>query len=220
MKKLLIFDFDGTLVDTLTDVALCFNEALEIHGYPQHSLDAFGGFVGGNLETVVSRMLPLDVCTTQAVDRVKNTYRRIYLESPKENSTPYPGMMALLEHCRARGCLLAVNSNKGQALLDAMVEKLFPKGAFDAVVGYQEAFPSKPDPYGVRCIMERCGCSPENAVYIGDGLSDVKTAQNAGIPCVFVTWGQGYLDDPGAFEHVVEADSTDALERLLFSDDI
>lgn len=195
MKKLIILDFDGTLVDTLTDVALCFNEALRQTGYPQHPLEAFAGFVGGNLETVVSRMLPPDRCTTDDIDRVKTRYRELYLSSSKPNTKPYPGMMELLQELKRRGYALAVNSNKGQVLLDNMVDKMFPSHFFDAVVGYQEDRPSKPDPDGVRRICDSCHLPMEQAVYVGDGASDIATAANAGIPCVFVLWGQGTEQD-------------------------
>jgi phosphoglycolate phosphatase len=191
MRKLVIFDFDGTIVDTLTDVALCFNEALKRCGFAQHPLDAFGGFVGGNLETVVSRMLPADAVTEENIDRVKNEYRALYLASEKPNTKPYPGIPALLESLKAAGCVLAVNSNKGQLLLDDMVEKGFPAGAFASVAGYLESRPSKPDPAGVDFICRECGLTRADAVYVGDGQSDIDTAKEAGIPCIFVRWGQG-----------------------------
>lgn len=94
---------------------------------------------------------------------------------------------------------MAINSNKGQLLLDDMVNKLFPEDLFDAVVGYLEAYPSKPDPYGVDMICAQCNCERMDAIYVGDGKSDIDTAANAGIPCIFVTWGQGSkqdLEDP------------------------
>ena len=191
MKKLFIFDFDGTLVDTITDVAICFNEALKINGFPQHPLKAYDGFVGGNLETVVSRMLPPRQVNETNINAVKTTYRSLYMASRKENTKPYPGILPLLEQLKKEGYLLAVNSNKGQELLDELVNKMFPPNFFDAVIGYVEGVPSKPDPYGVEKICKICGVSKENAVYIGDGKSDIDTAANAGVTCIFVMWGQG-----------------------------
>ena len=218
MKKLFIFDFDGTVVDTITDVGLCFNEALRQNDLPQHPLKRFDSFVGGNLETVVSRMLPPDAVTEENITRVKTIYRSLYLASTKPNTKPYPGLMELLAELKAAGALLAVNSNKGQQLLDDMVEKTFPAGFFDAVVGYREDCPSKPDPYGVNLICEICGCT--DAVYIGDGKSDLDTAENAGIPCVFVLWGQGTEEDRK--DPRAEARAADAAElrNILFEEDI
>ena len=194
MKKVLIFDFDGTLVDTVTDVGLCFNEALKQYGFPQHPLKNFDRFVGGNLETVVSGMLPERERTEENISKVKTLYRRLYLASDKPHSKPYPGVEPMLFELHRRGYRLAINSNKGQTLLDSMVEALFPAGTFDSVVGYDEARPSKPDPYGVDMICAQCGCTRRDAVYIGDGESDLNTAKNAEIPFVYVTWGQGKLD--------------------------
>ena len=204
MRTLVIFDFDGTLVNTITDVALCFNEALRQCGYPTHPLERFGRFVGGDLETVVSRMLPPEERRESAIDAVKTLYRQLYLQSEKPNTKPYPGVMELLREMKARGYKLAVNSNKGQVLLDDMVNKMFPTAFFDAVVGYQEGKPSKPEPYGV------------DAVYVGDGDSDVATAVRAEIPCVFVTWGQGANKKRTEPNVLACVDSAEELKRVLF----
>lgn len=218
MKKLFIFDFDGTAVDTITDVGICFNEALRLHGFPQHSLENIGSMVGGNLETVVSRMLPQDQITTENIDAVKTTYRMLYLESKKPNTMPYPGVRELLDDLKAAGAKLAVNSNKGQVLLDDMVGKMFPAGYFDSVVGYLETRPSKPDPYGVDMICRECSCCREDAVYIGDGKSDIDTAANAGIPCVYVTWGQGTDKDQADPRIACVVENTGQLKQVLFHD--
>ena len=191
MRKLIIFDFDGTLVNTVTDVAICFNKALEACGFPTHPIAAYDRFVGGNLETVVSRMLPADARASENIDRVKTLYRQLYLQSEKPNTKPYPGMTELLAELKTMGYRIAVNSNKGQLLLEDTVGKMFPPSYFDTVVGYVEDKPSKPNPYGVDEICRLCGCLREEAIYVGDGESDLATAANAGIPCVFVTWGQG-----------------------------
>ncbi|QFJ53941.1 HAD family hydrolase [Pseudobutyrivibrio xylanivorans] len=213
MAKIAIFDFDGTIVNTITDVALSFNKALETHGFPTHPMEAFDGFVGGNLETVVSRMLPKDAISDENIDKVKFTYREIYGTSPKENTKPYDGIMGLLQDLKDAGWKLAINTNKGQKLVDDLTAELFPEGMFDSVVGYLESRPSKPDPYGVKMICEECGGDISDAIYIGDGMSDVNTAINAGIPCVFVTWGQGDFD--GDFDDVVSVSCVEGLRNEL-----
>lgn len=194
MYKLVIFDFDGTLADTVKDVAVCFNEALKQCGFPQHSLQEVCDLVGGNLEVIVSKLLPREQATPENIDRVKKLYRKIYSACSKDNTFLYPGIMDLLLELKEKKVRLAVNSNKGQDLLEQMVEKMFPMGFFDAVIGYSEYYPPKPDPYGVEMILTKCSCSAADAVYVGDGLSDIKTAQNAGVACIFVSWGQGRLD--------------------------
>ena len=214
-KGLLIFDFDGTIVDTITDVGICFNEALRDCGLPTHPLKNFGRFAGGNLETVVSRLLPPNQVTEANITRVKTRYRELYLRSEKPNTRPYPGIWELLQSLKSEGFRLAVNSNKGQALLDDMVEKMFPEHFFDSVVGYLESRPSKPDPCGVEVIAQACGCGKKRAVYVGDGISDVRTAINAGIPCIFVTWGQGDKADIPPNADVMVVDTVEQLAGCL-----
>lgn len=220
MKKLFIFDFDGTLVDTIKDVGICFNEALRRSGLPQHPLERFGSFAGGNLETVVSKMLPPDQVTQENITRVKTVYRELYMNSDKPNTKPYPGIVELLSNLKSAGAAVAVNSNKGQVLLDDMVEKMFPAGFFDAVIGYQEDRPSKPDPYGVELICNICRRKPSEAVYIGDGRSDLDMAENAGIPCVFVLWGQGSCADQNDPRAAARAKNVEQLRKRLFSEEL
>lgn len=216
MRTLLIFDFDGTLVDTLTDVALCFNEALRQCGLPAHPVAAYGGYVGGNLETVVGRLLPETERTMEQIDRVKSRYRALYAESPKKHTAPYAGILELLPKLRQQGYTLAVNSNKGQDLTEALVDRLFPEDTFSAVVAYKENRPSKPDPYGVNQIVKYCDMELNQAIYIGDGRSDVLTAKNAGIPCIFVQWGQGSSADYADYDAcTVVRDVKDLAELLL-----
>ena len=215
MRRLLILDCDGTAVDTLTDVALSFNQALRYCGFPEHPVEAYGGFVGGNRETVVSKLLPEGVSGNEPVDRVKTRYREIYAQSEKPNTAPYPGMLELLTALKAEGYTLAINSNKAQSLTEALVERLFPAGMFSSVVAYEESRPSKPDPCGVDLICRECGMNRQDAVYIGDGRSDVLTAKNAGIPCVFVTWGQGSQSECEAYDRCVVAKNMEELGQLL-----
>lgn len=196
MIRLAIFDFDGTLVDTITDVALCFNRALTTCGYPAHPTSLYPRFVGGNLETVISRMLPPDRCSTADIERVVQVYRPLYLNDAKPNTCPYPGMLSLLTDMAAQGIRLGVSTNKAQQLTEALCDTLFPPDTFAGIIGYDNAHPSKPDPYSVHALLEQCGVSAAEAVYIGDGRTDLETAANAGVPCIFVTWGQGYDVNP------------------------
>lgn len=217
MNRLIIWDFDGTAVDTITDVAISFNEALRSNGFPEHPIKAFDRFVGGDLETVVSRMLPQGQITEDNITRVKTLYRKLYLASDKPNTKPYPGMMELMCELKEKGYRQAINSNKGQMLLDDMVSRMFPQGFFDAVVGYEESRPSKPDPYGVRMICQGCKMDISDAVYIGDGKSDIATAANAGIPCVFVTWGQGKPEDRNDVRIACVVENSDQLRSALLT---
>lgn len=188
--KLVIFDLDGTLVNTIEDVADSFNEALSQNGFPTYSLDEVALLVGGDLETIVGRMLPENTRTRANIDRVKADYRRIYATSSKPKTVPYEGIPQLLDELFASGIGVAVNTNKGQDLAESCIAKLFP-GRNIPVVGYVEDTPSKPDPSGVQRILKGLSCSIYDAVYVGDGISDAKTAKNAGLAFVFCGWGQG-----------------------------
>ncbi len=178
-------------MDTLRDVALCFNRALNENGFPGHPLESYSSFVGGNLEQIIGRLLPADSVSEDSIETVKATYRSLYQNSEKQNTVPYSGICESLVELQGRGYCIAVNTNKGQDLAEKLLDQLFPDHPFEMIVGYQEDRSSKPDPYGVEMICSKLGYSHEDAVYIGDGRSDLLTARNAGIPFIFVEWGQG-----------------------------
>lgn len=195
MKRLVIFDCDGTLVNTIGDVLDCFNQALDRNGFPKRDIDVMRRAVGGNLEQVVARLLPEGARSPENVDRIKADYRALYAASEKPRTRPYPGILELVGALRARGVRLAVNTNKEQSLTEALVAKFFPDGEFECIVGYDERYPSKPDPDGCHRILRRFVLERADAVYVGDGRSDLETANNAGIDCLMVPWGQGTEED-------------------------
>lgn len=188
MVKLVIFDLDGTLLDTLTDVGLCFNRALSACGLPQHPLSAFGSFVGGNLEQVVARMLPADMRDEETVDKVKTAYRGIYAADSKPHTKPFSGVHKMLDSLSGEGVNLAVNTNKAQDLAATAVREHF--GCFFMpVAGYRLDVPSKPHPDGPFELMRFSNVEPKETLYVGDGETDLRTALNAGIEFVFASWG-------------------------------
>ncbi len=191
VKKLLIFDCDGTLLDTLEDVTICFNAALGECGFPTHDLAFVQSTVGGNLEQIVSRLLPPDEATEENVDQVKNAYKRIYAASDKSHTKPYEGILAVLTELAEEGYVLAVNTNKSQTLAEEVLASRFPSVDFAMIAGYDDSRPSKPDPFGVHMIRDECGVDASDAVYIGDGATDLETASRAGVDCIWVSWGQG-----------------------------
>ena len=186
--KLLIFDFDGTLADTIQDVAICFNQALKIHGFPEWEIEDIKTLIGGDLETIVTNMIPKNKRTRQSIENVKQTYRQIYLNSDKPNSKPYPGISEMLDQLRHDDVIVTINSNKGQQLLDNMTKQLFNNYIFYKVIGYDERYPSKPDPAGVNQILLYCKAQKGQTIYIGDGNSDRMTAQNADIDFCLTIW--------------------------------
>lgn len=207
-----IFDFDGTLVDTATDVALAFQEALRQNNISVPSKERIIKLIGKNLDEIVKELLEVDM-PESVVLSIKNTYKNIYNASKKENTKPFDGISALLLKLVKKGYKIAINSNKPEEVLINMTKQYFPEIEFDAIVGYATNRPSKPDPYGVELIKTRV--DEEKAVYIGDGLNDLLTANNANIPCVYVTWGPVYLNDVQSYSVKTVNRVCDLEEELL-----
>jgi len=189
MKKLYIFDFDGTLVDTFSDAGIYYNKALEKYGFPTHPLEEYKYLLGGSLEEVVTRILPEEARTEENIYRVKTEYWDTYPKSEKKNTKPYPGIVKLLRDLQEKGCILAINTNKKQPMVETMCQNLFPNIHFSVIAGNSDLYPPKPDPGGVNMILEKCQVKKEDSIYIGDSQYDFETAKNAGIDAVLVTWG-------------------------------
>lgn len=194
-KKLVIFDFDGTLVDTIIDAGRCFNKALECFGFRTYPVEQYGQIVGGNLDVIFSKLLDKQHQTEENLSKLKAKYREIYASDEKPNTKPFNGILSVLERLTQAGVSIAINTNKAQVLVDDLCAKVFPTVKFIAVCGYSDGVPSKPDPYAVNEIMKACNVNKGETVYVGDGLTDVKTAQNAGVDCILVTWGQGDVEE-------------------------
>ena len=194
MRKLAIFDFDGTLFDSVDDVVKCFNEALTIYGFPTLTREEYIGSLGGNIDEIVSLVLK-DKNTPENLERVKGTYLKIYYGSEKENTLPFPGAYELLKELESRDVILAINSNRFTDSLESFVDKFFGDIDFIMIEGHNFDTPSKPSPAGVNKIIEKAGVSIEDAVYIGDSSTDIETAKNAGIDCLIVKWGYGNHND-------------------------
>ena len=194
MKKLFIFDFDGTLVDSVDDVVICFNETLMSHNFPTLTREEYLGRLGGNIDEIVSLILK-DRNTAENIELVKNTYGKLYSSSPKDNTRPFPDVHEALRELQESGALLAINSNRKNDSLNYYVDKFFPDIDFVAIEGHNPDCPSKPNPYAVERIINDFKVAKEDAIYIGDSSTDIKTAKNAEIDCVIVKWGYGNEND-------------------------
>ena len=190
MKKLAIFDFDGTMVDTVYDVVDCLNRTLEIHGFQTIVHDEFVNILGGNIYEILSIVLG-DNATSENIELIKCTYNKLYDESSKEKSVPFKGIHELLLDLQNGGMLIAINSNRTTDSVKLFIDKYFKDIDFLLIEGHNPDYPSKPNPIGVKKIIEKANVKLKESIYIGDSKTDIKTAKNAGIDCVIVTWGYG-----------------------------
>lgn len=201
--KLAIFDLDGTLLNTIGDLAVACNTVLALRGLPQHAYEDYCHFVGNGIMRLVERALPEPLRTPYTVAAVRADFVRYYTEHIDTYTKPYDGICELLAALDAQGVRIAVASNKFQAGTEKLIRLFFPDIAFAAVLGQREGVPLKPDPAVVHEILARTGFEPSEAIYIGDSGIDIETATAAGVRSVGVTWGfrpRKELTDAGADE--------------------
>ncbi len=182
-----IFDLDGTLLNTLTDLAGATNHALRTHGMPVHTEEAVRGFVGNGVKKLIERAVPGGEANP-AFEEVYRTFREYYLEHSLDNTKPYPGIMDMLAELKVRGRKMAVVSNKFCTATEELCRHFF--GDYITVaIGEREGIRRKPWPDTVIEAMNRLGTGREGTVYIGDSDVDIATARNSGLPCISVLWG-------------------------------
>ncbi len=187
--ELVIFDLDGTLLDTIGDLAAASNHMLRLRGLAEHTLDDYRRFVGNGILRLVERALPEALRTPAAVQAARADFLALYIDHIDLETRPYAGIPALLEELARRGIRLAVASNKFQAGTEKLVRRFFPAIPFVAVLGQRPDVPLKPDPAVVREILTQCGVPAEKTLYVGDSGIDIETARAAGVRSVGVTWG-------------------------------
>ena len=189
MKKLVIFDLDGTLLNTIADLANSTNYALKVLGYPIHEPDKYNFMVGNGINKLFERALPDGEKTEENVLRVRQEFVPYYDQHNADKSRPYPGVTELLETLQTAGMQLAVASNKYQAATEKLIAHYFPNIKFTAVFGQREGIPVKPDPIIVKEILQIAKVQEEETLYVGDSGGDMQTAINAGVTSCGVTWG-------------------------------
>lgn len=188
MKHGLIFDLDGTLVDSLRGIAASLNQALTASGLPAHPSSAVRGFIGNGSRILIQRAAPTDA-SGDLLDTVEQAFKADYEATWPSGTRIYPGMIDLLELLQSRGYPLAVLSNKPHPFTVAMVSQMFPAIRFSSVLGQRPGIPHKPDPTGALEIAGSLQRLPENCGVIGDSTMDLETARNAGMRAIAVTWG-------------------------------
>ena len=184
-----IFDLDGTLLDTLGDLAASVNYALRTHGMPEHSIDDVRRFVGNGVRKLMERAIPDGEANPQ-FEATFATFRQYYMQHSLDTTCPYEGIPETLSALKAKGCRLAVVSNKMMAATQELCRHFFPD-TIEVAIGENEAadIRKKPAPDTVIASLRQLGVDKQNAVYVGDSDVDIQTAANAGLPCISVLWG-------------------------------
>ena len=189
MKKLVIFDLDGTLLDTIADLAESTNHALKQLGYPTHDVETIRTFVGNGINKLLERALPLQEQTEEKVMLMRSHFVPYYDAHNADLSSPYPSIVHLLEDLQGQGIMIAVASNKYQEATVKLVKHYFPMINFIEILGHREGINVKPDPSIVFDILQKANVNKEEVLYVGDSGVDMQTAINAGVDVVGVTWG-------------------------------
>lgn len=185
--KAVIFDLDGTILDTLQDLANSVNHALRTHGYPERSLDEVRRFIGNGVRVLMQRSCPAGLAEA-AQDEALATFRAHYDVHCKDNTGPYEGIHELLNALLEKGIRTAVVSNKIEPAVIVLCDEHFP-GQFEYMVGNRPDLAPKPSPDSVNEVIGKMGLEKREVVYIGDTEVDIQTANNAGIDCIGVDWG-------------------------------
>ncbi len=200
MTKLIIFDLDGTLLNTIEDISGSCNYALDKCGYPTHDIKAYRYFVGSGIRNLILRALPEKDRTEENAIKVEEHFYPHYDIHKCDKTAPYPGMLKVLQTLQKEGKKIAVATNKYQEGADGVIEEYFPEIHFDIVLGQVDSRPIKPAPDIVYEAMNSAGVTPEETIYIGDSDIDMKTGLSAGVRTVGVAWGFREEDELAAYK--------------------
>ncbi len=188
MFQSVIFDLDGTLLDTLEDLAAAGNYTLSAMGLPTHPVDAYRQMVGNGIPNLLRRMLPEQNRGEATCALAQTLFRPYYAAHMQDYTTPYPGVVSLLAQLKERGVATGVLSNKADDFVQQIVQQYFPD-LIGAALGLREDFPAKPDPSSALHLLQVLDAEPSRTLYCGDSDVDMHTAANAGIPSCGVLWG-------------------------------
>lgn len=188
MIKAVLFDLDGTIADTLQDLAFGANYVLEQNGYDTHEIEKYKMFVGNGIPKLIERILPEQERTDENLQRIKKQFVEYYGVHYCDKTKPYEGVVDMLAQLKEKGIKIAVVTNKAQAMADAVVNKLFGE-SFCKVYGQREDVPTKPDPTLTHIAMKDLDVTPDECLFVGDSNVDMQTANNSGAKAVGVLWG-------------------------------
>lgn len=213
--KLVIFDLDGTVLDTLEDLANAVNAAMEKHGYPCHSIEKVRTMVGNGVANLITRALPAGT-DSETHAAVLADFKAHYRDHMNDCTRPYPGIQEMMKALKDAGVKIGINSNKFDAALQNLCRLHFD-GLYDYAVGESEVTPKKPDPTAAQRIMAAMGAGTEETIYIGDSNVDLDTARNAGVASAWVSWGLRKRDEMAGCELPVSFDDAESLLAYLLN---
>lgn len=214
-KKLVIFDLDGTLLNTIKDLAVSTNYALAHYGYPTHTTDEYRFFVGNGINKLFERALPESFRSEENILKIRAQFLPYYSEHITDNTEPYPGIPELLETFQEENIKLAVASNKFQSGTSKLIATLFPQIHFTEIAGQRDNIPTKPDPTVVFNILKLANVTAKETLYVGDSGVDMQTAFNAGIESVGVLWGFRPKEELKQYHAVHLADKVEDLLKFI-----
>lgn len=216
-QRLIIFDLDGTLLNTIGDLAVACNHMLNLRSLPTHSYEEYCSFVGNGIRRLVERALPEELQTDEHIQAAREDFLKYYIEHIDIHTEPYEGIPALVTSLQANGYKLAVASNKFQAGTEKLIRKFFPDISFVDVCGNREGVPLKPDTALVDIILQKAGVPLENCIMVGDSAVDMNTAHNAGIHSIGVTWGFRSIEELREAQAEYLVSTTEELLRTIES---
>lgn len=199
--KAIIFDLDGTLIDSLEDLGNATNRVLMKNNFPTHKMEEYRYFVGEGVDTLITRALPDEIRSKEIINSCIREFREDYRKNWNINTKLYDGITEMLDLIALRGLKMAILSNKPDYFTKKCVAEFLPKWKFERVIGQRESVPKKPDPAGAKEIAECLAVLPSEIIYLGDTPIDMKTAIAAGMLPVGVLWGfrpEGELKKSGA----------------------
>lgn len=200
MKKAILFDLDGTLLNTLTDIADSVNEVLEKYHFPTHQLDDYKYFIGNGIEVLAKKALPSSISENEfktLLAQIKATY----FKNQNHKTAPYEGIVEMLKQIEQLNFKIAIFSNKPHDFVEPTVKHYFPDNTFDFMFGSRDGFPKKPDPKVTQHILNLLELQAEDCYFIGDTATDILTGKNANIETIGVLWGfrnRNELSEAGA----------------------
>lgn len=216
---IVIFDLDGTLLNTIGDLAASVDYVMRSRNLPEHTDAEYRQMVGGGIKRLVERALPEHLSADDAyVEECVAQFRRYYVDNIDRHTVPYDGMSDLLRRLRSEGVAVAVASNKFQHGTDRLVAKFFGDIDFVAIEGNREGAPLKPDPAIVRNILSMANVDRSRAVMVGDSGIDIRTAAAAGIDAIGVAWGFRFADELYAAGATMVVTTAEELEARLFAE--